>query len=323
MELKNQTTIVVLFDCKNGSPNTNPDDNMPRMHDDGTGFTTEGCLKHKIRQDILNRREEHMTPDTDPDMPNPDNLGYDCYTKPGSVLNAETKEVAAALKLVKPDVSESELKKRLGKLTHDEDLALHDELCRRYFDIRAFGATVTVAANAKISSGIKGPVQMAFPTTFDSISPEFISMTRCCVTKEDKAATGARGTFGNKTIIPYGLYRGLIHVNKLEARRTGFSQEDLELLIESLKTMFENDASSTRGLMTTRLIMVVEHAKTIGSIPRDLILESVTAKLKPGIDAPMSFNDYEINIDKDALTKAAKVTVWTPKDGDKVLIDEN
>ena len=46
---------------------------------------------------------------------------------------------------------------------------------------------------------------------------------------------------GRKHIVPYALYRAEGYISAALAQRTGFSEEDLELLWEALLNMFEHD----------------------------------------------------------------------------------
>ena len=56
----------------------------------------------------------------------------------------------------------------------------------------------------------------------------------------------ASDTMGTKHRVEFGLYLVKGSVNVQLAEKTGFSQEDAELLKEALRTLFENDASSAR-----------------------------------------------------------------------------
>lgn len=60
--------------------------------------------------------------------------------------------------------------------------------------------------------------------------------------KESKASD----TMGTKHRVGFAVYKVMGSVNVQLAEKTGFSQEDAELLKEALKTLFENDASSAR-----------------------------------------------------------------------------
>ena len=61
---------------------------------------------------------------------------------------------------------------------------------------------------------------------------------------------------GRKHIVPYGLYRAHGFVSAKLAERTGFSDDDLELLWEALGSMFEHDRSAARGEMSARELIV-------------------------------------------------------------------
>ena len=52
---------------------------------------------------------------------------------------------------------------------------------------------------------------------------------------------------GRKHILPYGLYRAHGFISAKLAERTGFSEDDLELLWRSLTNMFEHDRSAARA----------------------------------------------------------------------------
>ncbi len=51
---------------------------------------------------------------------------------------------------------------------------------------------------------------------------------------------------GTKHRVGFAVYKVMGSVNVQLAEKTGFSQEDAEVLKEALKTLFENDASSAR-----------------------------------------------------------------------------
>ena len=55
---------------------------------------------------------------------------------------------------------------------------------------------------------------------------------------------------GNKHIVPYALYVAKAFVSPVFAKRTGFTDEDLELFFEALQHMFDHDQSAARAEMT-------------------------------------------------------------------------
>ena len=124
-------------------------------------------------------------------------------------------------------------------------------MCESCFDIRTFGAVMSTGANA---GQVRGPVQMTFGRSIDPVVTLEHSITRMAVATEAEAEQqgGDNRTMGRKSTIPYGLYVAHGFVSAHLAAQTGFSEEDLQLLWDALKMMFEHDRSAARGLMSTR-----------------------------------------------------------------------
>lgn len=70
----------------------------------------------------------------------------------------------------------------------------------------------------------------------DLIVPEEHALTVCAARDEEKPYEEQIGIQGRKATVPYGLYvcHGFISANL--AQQTGFSEEDLELFWDALKT---------------------------------------------------------------------------------------
>ena len=59
--------------------------------------------------------------------------------------------------------------------------------------------------------------------------------------------------------------------------------------------MFDIDRSAARGLMAARRLFVFKHGSSLGEAPAHRLFESVKAKLKEGVIAPRSFDDYVVS----------------------------
>ena len=110
---------------------------------------------------------------------------------------------------------------------------------------------------------VRGPVQITFATSLDRILPLDMSITRMAVTEkikegttmeqylemEQKKSEDELRTMGRKQMIPFGLYevRGFISANL--AGETGFDDNDLRILFESILNMYEHDHSASKGQM--------------------------------------------------------------------------
>lgn len=287
--------FVLFFDVTNGNPNGDPDaGNMPRLDPEtNQGLVSDVALKRKIRNYVALAR---------PDAP-----GHEIYMREGATLNREHDRAWAA---VMPEVEKAEDKKRLPR---DEAKAreLTRWMCANFWDVRAFGAVMSTGVNA---GQVRGPVQLAFGRSVEPILPLEISITRMAATTEaDAEAKGGR-TMGRKHIVPYGLYRAHGFVSAPLAshpvKGTGFSEDDLALLVEALTNMFDHDRSAARGEMATRRLILFRHACALGNAPAHQLFDRVKTRRvhkgsrhEIGDDATdnwppaRSFADYEITLD--------------------------
>jgi CRISPR-associated protein Csd2 len=144
-------------------------------------------------------------------------------------------------------------------------------------------------------------VQFSFAQSVDPVVPREITITRVAITTE-KDALEKKTEFGNKFIIPYGLYKmeGYISAN-LARKTTGFSDVDLELLWEAIKNMFEHDRSAARGKMCVRELIVFKHASELGNAPAHELFDLVKVKRIDEDKPARSYSDYEVEILKSQL----------------------
>jgi CRISPR-associated protein Csd2 len=281
--IQNRYEFVYLFDVTNGNPNGDPDaGNMPRLDPESSkGLVTDVCLKRKIRN-FVQLTEEGKA-------------GYDIYVQEKSILNLQNKKAYEALGIV----PESK------KMPKDEAKAreITQWMCNNFFDVRSFGAVMTTDVN---SGQVRGPIQLAFAKSIDPIVPLEISITRMAVTTEKESAdqSGGNRTMGRKHIVPYGLYRAHGFISANLAKKTGFSEADLQKLWQALQMMFEHDRSAARGEMAARKLFVFKHDSELGNMPAHKLFETVKVKRVKGEEgSPASaFDDYEVTCDASGLT---------------------
>jgi CRISPR-associated protein Csd2 len=290
--IANRYEFVYLFDVTNGNPNGDPDaGNMPRLDPEtNQGLVTDVCLKRKIRNYVTLEQEG--------------SAGYAIYMQEKAVLNNQH-ELAWKAKDVPADA-----KNGYKKLPADAAKAkgLTDWMCANFFDVRTFGAVMSTGVNC---GQVRGPIQIAFATSIDPVVPMEISITRMAVTtqKEAEEQSGDNRTMGRKHIIPYGLYRVHGFISAKLAERTGFSEEDLELLWRSLINMFEHDRSAARGEMAARKLIVFKHEHPMGNAPAHVLFDSVKVERIEGeADTPArSFSDYKVALDAERLPQGVSV----------------
>lgn len=279
-KLEKRYDFVLFFDVKDGNPNGDPDaGNLPRIDaETGHGIVTDVCLKRKIRNYVQMTKGQEA--------------GYDIFVKEKAVLNKEIDTVYAELKIdansKKPAKGDLIEKGRAG-------------MCRKFFDIRTFGAVLSTGANA---GQVRGPVQLTFARSVEPIVSFEYSITRMAVTKEEDIEK--ERTIGRKYTVPYGLYKAHGFVSPHFASSTGFSKEDLDLLWEALIQMFEVDRSAARGLMTTRRLVIFEHNSALGSKPADELFNRIEV-IHTGNTPARDFSDYTITLDGVPLTEIKTV----------------
>ena len=306
--IKNRYDFVFLFDVKDGNPNGDPDfDNMPRTDEETNhGLVTDVCIKRKIRN-YVQLLKELKAP-------------YDIFIREGNVLNPLIKQMRNVADKEEDDEQEAVAKGRM-------------KMCEQYYDIRTFGAVMSTGeekadgdsnddVNADGGKGkkskekgtkkkikglgvVRGPVQLTFARSIDPVDAKSHSLTRCCVTTTDDDKEGKTNTIGNKNTVSYGLYRMHGFISATDAAKTGFSEEDKELLFEAIINAFENDHAAARGEMNPRALIVFKHESHLGNARAGQLFDLVKVEKKEGVEYPRSFNDYDVTIqlDKDTIKR--------------------
>lgn len=275
-ELKNRIDFVYIFDVKDGNPNGDPDaGNLPRVDaETGMGLVTDVCLKRKVRNYVQVVKECAD--------------GYDIFIKEKAVLN----------KLI--DDSHEDGTVKTVKDAKDKTSAARNVMCRRYYDVRTFGAVMSTGKNA---GQVRGPIQLTFARSVDPIVTSEHSITRMAVATEKEAEKqgGDNRTMGRKATVPYGLYMCYGFISANLAQQTGFSEEDLKLFWDALKNMFDVDRSAARGLMSAQKLIVFKHDSVLGNAPANKLFDLVKVEKKcEGV--ARSFSDYQVTIGENAYS---------------------
>lgn len=293
--------FVLLFDVKDGNPNGDPDaGNLPRVDPETMhGLVTDVCLKRKVRNyiDAVRGQDER----------------YKIYVQNRGILVNHQKRAFKAIG-AEP-----------GKSPNEE---ARKWMCENFFDVRMFGAVMTVGrTREKQDKGkgektvhwncgqVRGPIQMTFARSVDQVVPLDISITRVALTNPDDTGRGdaddeqaASGQMGRKSLIPYGLYMGYGFISPMLGKDTGLSIEDLTLFWDALQRMWDLDRSASRGLMACRGLYVFSHENSLGNAAAHTLLERVKPNLIGGISTPRDFSDYAVTVDADDLPEGVTLT---------------
>ena len=276
--IQNRYEFVYIFDVENGNPNGDPDaGNMPRIDPETSyGLVTDVCLKRKIRNFV-----EIIKGGQSP---------YEIYIREKAILNQTHVRAHQAVGVV----GKGDEKKRKG--SGDEVEKARAWMCQNFFDVRTFGAVMSLGVNC---GQVRGPVQINFARSIDSIVPLEVSITRMAVATEKEAEqqSGDNRTMGRKHIVPYALYRAEGYISANFAAQTGFSEDDLKLLWDALTNMLDHDHSAARGKMNARKLVVFKHESALGNASAYKLFELVKVERSSDVTKPArSFSDYKVTI---------------------------
>jgi len=309
--IKNKYDFMFVLDCTMGNPNGDPDaDNEPRMDPETMqGYMTDASIKRKVR--------DYVTMVHNNESPNA------IFVQKSTNLN---KKIALAYEETGGIPEKANLKdvERAQKF-----------LFKNFYDIRTFGAVMSTGANAGQSTGA---VQITFPRSVDPIFPIDVTLTRMAVADKVKGTKGTSKeieeweqnqqenklrTFGHKHIIPYGLYVGTGFISAFDAKRSGFSEEDLNLFWEALLNMFEHSRTASKGLMSMRALYIFKHVGTDSDLNQrenqailgcanayELLDDGRIITIKKNIEGPpRKFSDYSIIVNEENIPAGIELIV--------------
>jgi CRISPR-associated protein Csd2 len=270
--VKERYDFVFLYDVKDGNPNGDPDQaNLPRVDaENQEGLITDVCIKRKVRNYVQLKKEQSAP--------------YDIFIRQGNVLN----------NIIDGSTGEK-IEDRQGSI------------CADYYDVRTFGAVLSTGK--KGAGTVRGPVQFTFSRSEDRIYQAEHSITRCAVTTPEEAkkqeSRENASTFGRKSTVPYALYRMHGFVSAVDAIKTGFTEEDLELLWEGLLNAFEHDRAAARGEMNPRKLLIFKHTNHLGNARSGQLFDTIKVIRK--VTLPRNWADYEVEVDKDSIPEGVQL----------------
>lgn len=287
--LQNRYDFILFFDVIDGNPNGDPDaGNLPRMDPEtNQGLVSDVAIKRKIRNYVAATHSGES--------------GYEIYVTEGAVLNEQHQRAYS----------------ETGKDSKDKTARkpAQEWMCKNFFDIRTFGAVMSTEVNC---GQVRGPVQISFARSQEPILPLEVSITRLSVTKKEDR--DKERTMGRKHIVPYGLYRVHGFINPKLAEKTGFSEDDLQILWKAFQDMLDMDRSAARGEMTAHRLIAFRHDSALGNAQAHKLFDRVKVHRRSGdelipvgderthnIPSARSFHDYEITMDSKPLPEGIKV----------------
>jgi CRISPR-associated protein Csd2 len=274
--LEKKIDFALVFSVKNANPNGDPlNGNIPRITFDGTGEISDVCLKRKIRNRLMEAKEDIFVQSDDNRLDDYKTL----KDRADGVLKDAMKD---------------------GK-------KLRETACKKWIDVRAFGQVFAYKSKEKegdgkksagVSVGVRGPVTIQSAFSRDPVNITSIQITKS-VSGEGDGSKKASDTMGMKHRIDFGVYVTYGSINPQLAERTGFSYEDAQKIKQAILHIFDNDASSARpeGSMEVVQLYWWEHSSKSGQYSSAKVHRSLKVTPKKETEKPQSIEDYEIKIE--------------------------
>jgi CRISPR-associated protein Cas7/Csd2, subtype I-C/DVULG len=239
--LQNKIDFAVIIGVKNANPNGDPlNGNRPRTNYEGHGEISDVCIKRKIRDRLMEVKEN-------------DTYKYKVF------VQSDDRKLDDATSL------KDRAEKALGKDLGGNDLIV--KACNTWVDVRTFGQLFAFKKNKKdddsgndangVSVSIRGPVSIQHAFSVDPVSLTSTQITKSVNSEDTKEGKRGSDTMGMKHRVDNGVYVFFGSMNPQLAQRTKFSDEDAEIIKQTLPRLFENDASSARPEGSMQILKVL------------------------------------------------------------------
>ncbi len=221
--LSQKIDFAIIIRVKNANPNGDPlNGNRPRIDLEGYGEMTDVCLKRKIRDRIMELRDDKG------------NYKYGIFVQSDDRKRDGFNSLKARFEgLIGKNVKETEAIKKASEA---------------WFDVRAFGQLFAFDGDkgSGLSIPVRGPVSIHSAFSVQPVNITSVQITKSVSGNEGKNGKKSSDTMGMKHRVDNGVYVTFGSMNPQLAKRTGFTDEDAKVIKEILPKLFENDVSSAR-----------------------------------------------------------------------------
>ena len=174
-----------------------------------------------------------------------------------------------------------------------------EKACKTWMDVRTFGQVFAFKGKdaGGVSVGVRGPVSVHQAVSVSPIEVQSLQITKSV--NGEPGEKRSSDTMGMKHFIQFGLYLLKGSINVQLAEKTGFTEEDAEVVKECLRTLFVNDASAARpdGSMEVVKLYWWRHNCKEGQYSSAKVHRSVKVTQKDVDMFPASVDDYVITLE--------------------------
>lgn len=290
----NKIDFAVIFSVNGANPNGDPlNGNRPRTNYDGLGELSDVCIKRKIRNQLMEMKDENGK------------YKYNIFVQSDDNRLDDYRSLRAR--------AEGEL-----KCKPDDQKAYREEACKKWLDVRSFGQVFAYkgkksekrqkgkdtnevpeekADDSGVSIGIRGPVSIHSAFSVTPVSVSSIQITKS-VSGEGDGTKKASDTMGMKHRVDHGLYVTYGAINPQLASKTWFTDDDAKAIKNAIEHLFDNDASSARpeGSMEVVAVFWWQHNCNNGQYSSAVVHRSLDVKPKEGVKDLKKIEDYAIKL---------------------------
>ena len=270
--LQNKIDFEILASVTKANPNGDPlAGNRPRTDFEGYGEISAECIKRKLRNRMQDTGAKIFVQSEDRCD---DGFASLADRAKATMTNSESRGEYAA------------------------------RACQEWLDVRSFGQVFAFSKKddeGSVSVSVRGPVTVHIATSVDPVEVQTMQITKSVNGTTQKNDKRSSDTMGTRHFVRFGLYVIKGSINVQLAEKTGFSENDAELLKECLRTLFINDAAAARpdGSMRVEKMFWWKHNNKIGQYSSATVHNCVHVALKDPTVTPLSFDDY--NVEREEL----------------------
>lgn len=265
--LNHKIDFVAILSVERANANGDPlNGNRPRVDYNGFGEMSDVCIKRKIR----NRMQD---------------LGQSVFVQSEDRCDDGFGSLSERASATMKGIKDREEYARIA--------------CEKWLDVRAFGQVFAFKDTKGMSVGVRGPVSIHQAVSVSPIEIESLQITKSVNGEKSDKGQRTSDTMGMKHFVRFGVYLLKGSINVQLAEKTGFSQEDANVIKECLRTLFINDASSARpdGSMEVKRVYWWEHNCKDGQYSSAKVHRSVKIEPKDDVQISECFEDYNVTIE--------------------------